>query len=116
MTDNRTTQATAEEIAHLSLELGRLLLANGADTGQTQLIVARFAQSYGYEARLFVGYDALLLTVIGADNFRTKMGPHLQAVNVNMTAVEILQRIADDAASGTLDASSARARLDAIAR
>jgi uncharacterized membrane protein YjjP (DUF1212 family) len=116
VTDIPTTQATVEDVAHLSLELGRFLLENGADTRQVQLTVAQFAQAYGYEARLLVGYDALLLTVIGTDNFRTKIGPHLQAISVNMTAVEVLQRIADDAAAGTLDISSARTRLDAVAR
>jgi hypothetical protein len=32
--------------------------------------------------------------------FRTKVGRHLQATTVHMTAVEMLQRVADDAASG----------------
>jgi len=114
MTAGRTTEANAEDAAHLSLELGRLLLANGADTRQVQNTVARFAMAFGYEVRLFVGYDALLLTVIGTEDFRTKVGRHLQATTVNMTAVETLQRVADDAASGTLDIVSARQRLQAV--
>jgi hypothetical protein len=33
MTAGRTTEVNAEDAAHRSLELGRLLLANGADIG-----------------------------------------------------------------------------------
>jgi len=112
----RPTDAGAEDIAHLSLELGRLLLANGADTGQVQHAVAKFSQAFGYEVRLSVGYDVLLLTVIGAKDFRTKVGRHLQATTVNMTAVEILQQIANDAASGTLSPNLARQRLEDVER
>ena len=114
MSDLRATVSSAEEAAHLSLELGRLLLANGSDTAQVQDAVERFAAGLGYEAHLIVSYDALLLSVIGADNFRTKVGRHVQATSVNMTAVETLNRIADDAASGALNAASARLRLEAV--
>jgi uncharacterized membrane protein YjjP (DUF1212 family) len=107
-------RASAEETAHLSLELGRLLLANGADTAQVQDVVARFGSGLGYELRLLVSYDALLLSVIGADNFRTKIGRHVPAMSVNLSAVEALNGIADEATSGLLDAASARQRLEAV--
>jgi len=116
MAQGVTTGAGAEDTAHLSLQLGRLLLANGADTRQVQHVVATFAQAFGYEIRLFVGYDALLLTVIGPDAFRTKVGRHVQAVSVNMTAVEILQKIADEAAVGKLSLETARQQLDEVDR
>ncbi len=40
-----------EEALHLSLQLGRLLLANGADTAEVKTAVTRFAAAYGYEAQ-----------------------------------------------------------------
>jgi uncharacterized membrane protein YjjP (DUF1212 family) len=62
-----------EEAAHLSLELGRLLLRRGADTAQLHDAVARFAAGLGYEARLVVTYHTLLLTMITDGDFRTKI-------------------------------------------
>jgi uncharacterized membrane protein YjjP (DUF1212 family) len=45
-----------EEVAHLSLLVGRLLLLNGADTAQVEAAVARFAAAFGCEAHLMVSY------------------------------------------------------------
>jgi uncharacterized membrane protein YjjP (DUF1212 family) len=105
---------TMEEAAHLSLELGRLLLRSGADTAQVHDAVARFAAGLGYEARLLVTYHTLLLTMITDGDFRTKISRHVPAMNVDLAAVETLNRIEDETAAGRLDAAAAATRLDAL--
>ena len=114
MTANHSTIATPEETAHLSLELGRFLLMNGSDTAHVKSAVERFTQGLGYQAHLSITYEALLLTVISEGQFRTKVGSHIPATMVNMSAVESLNRIVDETASGLLDASTASLRLAAL--
>jgi len=114
MTTNSSNATNTEEAAHLSLELGRLLLASGADTAHTKDAVERFALGLGYETHLLVTYEALLLTVIGDDGFRTKVGSHVPATTVNMTEVEELNRIVGETASGLLDTATAASRLMAL--
>ena len=114
MTGDRAKFPAAENAAHLSLLLGRLLLMNGAETAQVRSSVERFAEGLGYEARLVITYEALLLTVVADGGFRTKVGRHVQTTSVNMAAIESLNRITDEIASGVLDAASAGARLDAV--
>ncbi len=89
--------ASAEVAAHCALQLGRILLQNGGDTGQVQRAVTRFASACGYEAHLLVTYEALLLTLVGHDTFRTKIGNRIPAMNVGMsalvTAYEVVDRV-----------------------
>jgi uncharacterized membrane protein YjjP (DUF1212 family) len=103
-----------EEVVHLSLQLARLLLVNGADTAQVQTTVERFAAGLGCEARLLITYEALLLTVISGGEFRTKVGLHIAAMTVDMTAIESLNQIADEGAQGQLDVTRARIRFEAM--
>ena len=59
--------APVEEVAApcaLSLQVGRLLLLNGADTETVETAVARFATAFGCDAHLMVTYEALLLTIV----------------------------------------------------
>jgi uncharacterized membrane protein YjjP (DUF1212 family) len=106
--------AQVEEVAHLSLLVGRLLLLNGADTAQVEATVARFAVAFGCEAHLMVSYEALLLTIVAGDHFRTKIGSRVPAMNVGMTAVAAVNRLVDDAESGRRGLAEARAELDAV--
>src|SRR5258705_12931957 len=103
MSDTDAISCQAEEVAHLSLLLGRYLLTSGADTARVQDAVERFAGGLGFETHLLVQYEALLLTVISGGEFRTKVGAHVAAMAVDMSAVRELYRIADDAAAGRLD-------------
>ncbi len=114
MTNDRAKSAATEDAVHLSLQLGRLLLVSGADTAQVQTAVERFAAGMGHEAHLLVTYEALLLTLIAGGEFRTKVGPHVAAMTVDMTAAGALNQIADDVADGRLDVAGARLRLDAL--
>jgi uncharacterized membrane protein YjjB (DUF3815 family) len=114
MTDRSPKMASTEEAAHLSLQLGRLLLVNGAETAQVQTAVETFAAGMGCEAHLLVSFEALLLTVISGGDFRTKVGLHVVGMTVDMTAVQALNQIAADTACGRVDVAEARARLAAV--
>ena len=104
----------AEVVAHLALQVGRLLLENGADTEQAMNAVTRFAAAFGCEAHLAVSYEALILTVVAGDNFRTKIGHRLPGMNVGMRAVEAVNGVSEAAARGRLSLPEACAALDAI--
>jgi len=106
--------AQVEEVAHQSLMVGRLLLLNGADTAEVEAAVARFAAAFGCEAHLMVSYEALLLTIVAGDHFRTKIGSRVSAMNVGMTAVEAINRLVDDVESGRRGLPEARAEMDAV--
>jgi uncharacterized membrane protein YjjP (DUF1212 family) len=106
--------AQVDEIAHLSLLVGRLLLLNGADTAQVEMAVARFAAGFGCEAHLMVSYEALLLTIVAGDHFRTKIGSRVPAMNVGMTAVGAVNRVVDDVGRGRCGLAEARSALDAV--
>ena len=103
-----------EEVAHLSLLIGRLLLLNGADTAQVEAAVARFAAGFGCEAHLMVSYETLLLTIVAGDHFRTKIGSRVPAMNVGMTVVAAVNRLVDDVERGRCGLAQARAALDAV--
>jgi uncharacterized membrane protein YjjP (DUF1212 family) len=103
-----------DEIAHLALQVGRLLLLNGADTERVEVAMVRFAAAFGCEAHLMVGYEALLLTLVAGDHFRTKIGHRVPAMNVGMTVVEAVNRVVDDVESGRVGLAEARAALAAL--
>ena len=108
--------AEVEEVAHLALLIGRLLLLNGADTAQVEAAVARFAAAFGCEAHLMVSYEALLLTIVAGEHFRTKIGSRVPAMNVGMTAVAEINRLVDDTARGRCGLAEAGAVLEAVER
>lgn len=99
---------------HLSLELGRLLIANGAETEAVQHQVKRLARALGSEARLVVTGEALLLTVTCGDDFRTKVGRPIAGAGVNVDKLAALDRIVVRAEAGTTDADAISAELDAV--
>lgn len=78
--------ASLEEVSHLALEVGRILFQNNADTAEVEDSVLRFTSAFGCEAHLLVTYETLLLTVISNQQFRTKAGNRIPAMNVNMAA------------------------------
>jgi uncharacterized membrane protein YjjP (DUF1212 family) len=100
-----------DAIAHLSLQVGRLLLLNGADTEQVESAVTRFAAAFACEAHVIVSYEALLLTIVAGDHFRTKIGHRVPAMNVGMTVVESVNRLVDDTERGQCGLEKARERL-----
>jgi uncharacterized membrane protein YjjP (DUF1212 family) len=106
--------ASAEVAAHCTLQLGRILLQNGGDTGQVQRAVIRFAAACGYEAHLLVTYEALLLTLVGGDSFTTKIGNRIPAMNVGMSALVTAYGLLDSIESGAIGVREAQAALDRL--
>jgi uncharacterized membrane protein YjjP (DUF1212 family) len=105
---------SAESAAHCTLQLGRILLQNGGDTGQVQLAIRRLAAACGFEAHLVVTYEALLLTLVSPTSFRTKVGSRIPAMNVGMTALVAAYRILHRIESGAMGLTEAQAALDAL--
>ena len=106
--------ASLDEVAHLSLQVGRLLLLNGADTGQVETTVEQFAQAFGYSAQLTVNYETLLLTLVAGDQFRTKIGKRVPAMGVGMTALGALNELVANVVSGQCKPAEARLALEAL--
>ena len=102
-----------EQVAHLSLLVGRLLLANGADTEQVEDGAVRFAAAFGCEAHLMVSYETLLMTVVAGEHFRTKIGHRIPTMNVGLAAIEAINHLIEDAEAGLLDLTQAAARVAA---
>ncbi|HEY4040288.1 MAG TPA: threonine/serine exporter family protein [Rhodopila sp.] len=102
-----------EKVAHATLQAGRLLLLNGADTATVEATVVRFAAVFGCEAHLMVSYEVLLLTVVAGEQFRTKIGSRVAAMNVGMTTITAVRRVLDDLEHGRMDLGRATAALDA---
>ncbi len=101
-------------MAHLTLQVGRLLLLNGADTEEVQASATRFAAAFGCEAHLMVSYEALLVTILAGEYFRTKIGYRLPGMNVGMQALQAVAGCIEDAEKGRLGLKKARVALDAI--
>ncbi|MEP9378044.1 threonine/serine exporter family protein [Aquabacter sp. CN5-332] len=106
--------AGSEEIAHLLLRLGRLLLAYGADTDHVIRRITALAVRLGVGVELFVGSERLLLTVEGQGAFRTKVGHALGAMGINAGRLAMLERIADALGAGQIDLAEAIRQVDAV--
>ena len=103
-----------EDVAHLTLHVGRLLLGSGADTADVQESMVRFAAAFGCEAHLVVTYEALLLTVVSGEQFRTKVGYRVPAMNVDMAAVAAVSRLLGEVEAGRWRLSEARKELEDV--
>jgi uncharacterized membrane protein YjjP (DUF1212 family) len=106
--------APIEEVAHLALQVGRLLFENGADTAEVQDSVVRFAAAFGCEAHLMVSYEALLLPLVAGGQFRTKVGSRVPAINVNMTAIADVSRLVGEVENGGREIAEIRAELENV--
>ena len=109
-------RAPAEEVAHLALLVGRLLLLNGSDTAEVEEAVERFAEAFGGEAHILVTYEALTVTLALDGQFRTKVGHRVPAINVDLGAVGAVNRVLAAVAGGKHDLACVRAALEAIER
>src|ERR1700740_37466 len=89
-----------EDVAHQALNVGRLLFGSGADTAEVQESMVRFAAAFGFEAHPVVTYEALLLTVVSGEQFRTKIGYRVPAMNVNMAAVGAVSHLLGEVEAG----------------
>jgi uncharacterized membrane protein YjjP (DUF1212 family) len=112
-TDNADA-AHVERVAHVALRAGRLLLLNGADTEQVQQAVTRLAAAFGCDANLMPNYETLLLTIVAGEHFRTKLGHHIPAMGVGMSALEAISHQVDEAERGQCGLAAVEAALDAV--
>lgn len=108
------TAVSLDQLAHLTLQLGRLLLVNGVDTDQTRQAMTRFAAAYGAEANVLVSYETVLVTLAIAEQLRTKSGHRLPGMGVGMATVELINHLVDEAAIGRIDLNTVQSRTDAI--
>jgi len=98
----------------MALTVGRVLFQSNADTEEVHASVHRFVKALGYESHLMVTYEMLLLTVFQGDEFRTKTGTRVPAMNVNMAAVTAVLHLVDEVEGGLQAPASVRARLEVI--
>src|ERR1700748_2714555 len=84
-----------DTLAHLTLQLGRLLLQNGSDTEQVQASMARFVAGLAVHLNLMVSYEVVLVTLVAGEHIRTKIGHRLPAIGVGMAAIEAVNRLID---------------------
>jgi uncharacterized membrane protein YjjP (DUF1212 family) len=110
----RTDPASIEDVAHLTLQVGRLLFENGADTAEVHESVVRFAAAFGYEAHLMVSYEVLLLTLVAGGQFRTKVGYRVPAMNVNMAAIAGVSTLVGEVENGRRGMAEVRAELEDV--
>ncbi|TNB48098.1 threonine/serine exporter family protein [Martelella lutilitoris] len=85
--------STAEHVAHLGLRLGRLMLANGAGTERVQQAVNDYVARFGYDARLMVSAEGLIITLEKGGHFHTRLGHALSGMAINMGALAELKAI-----------------------
>jgi uncharacterized membrane protein YjjP (DUF1212 family) len=98
----------------LTLQVGRLLFENGADTAEVHESVVRFAAAFGYEAHLMVSYEVLLLTLVAGGQFRTKVGYRVPAMNVNMAAIAGVSSLVGEVENGRRGIAEVRAELEDV--
>jgi uncharacterized membrane protein YjjP (DUF1212 family) len=101
-------------LAHLCLQVGRLLLVNGAETEHALTSVTRFAASFGAEAHVMVSYEAFLITLVNGEDIRTKIGYRVPGMAVGMSALAAINRVVDDAEQHRPPLDEIRSALDAI--
>src|ERR1700728_495954 len=112
--DNRALQKKEMEATYLSLELGRLLLVNGADTCEAEQVVSTFAASLGFDASLLITYEAILATVGFKGATHTRIGRHLIPANVDMNAIASLKWLANEVLEERLSFSSAHEAFERL--
>lgn len=106
--------ASLEDVSHSALAIGRLLFQNNADTEEVEQAVRRFTAVFGYESHLLVTYETLLLTIFSGENFRTKAGNRVPAMNVNMAAIAAVNTLVDEVEGGSLSFDEINSRIHTI--
>jgi uncharacterized membrane protein YjjP (DUF1212 family) len=114
MVDAPMTPEPVEDVAHSLLQFGRILLQNGADTGRVQRALRRFAAALGYDARLLISYEGIVLTIVSGERFTTKIGSRIPAMNVGMSQAAAAFHILHAVEAGRLTLAQAGAALDKL--
>lgn len=103
----------ARDAAHVALRFGRLMLANGADTAHTQAAVTDVAARLGYRVHLFVHAESLIVGFEDDEGFRTRVGPAVGGLAVNMAVLDGLDELRRSLGQ-TSDIVELDRRLDAL--
>ncbi len=106
--------AATDAAAHCLLQLSRILLQNGADTGRVQAAVHRLAVVLGHDVRLVISYEAVILTLVSGEHFTTKIGSRIPAMNVGMAQAAAATNVAREVEAGRLDLAQAALLLEAL--
>lgn len=106
----------AGDVAHVTLRLGRLMLVNGADTAHVQEAATAFAQRLGFGAHLLVCPGGLLLTLQDSEGFRTRLGPAVTGMTVNMGALAALDRLGRQELPAAPDVAEIDRQLEEVER
>ncbi len=83
----------AGQVAHVALRIGRLMLANGAGAERVQEAVIAYAKRFGYDSRLMVTAEGLIITLEDDDGFHTRLGHAPSGMAINMGALSGLKAI-----------------------
>lgn len=102
------------DAAHVVLRLGRLMLANGADTAHVMQAVTGFAERLGYKVHLLAGQEGLLLTLDDSEGFRTRLGRTVAGTAVNMGALVALHDICCRDMAAPVDLAALNRVLDRV--
>jgi len=103
-----------EEIAHLALEIGRILFQNNASTEEVQDAVSRFTRAFDCDAHLIVTYESMLLTLDSNHQFRTRVGNRVPSMNVNLAAVTSARELVARVEAGLRDLAEIRRLAESI--
>lgn len=106
--------AVSEQAGHCLLQFTRILLQNGADTGRVQDGARRLAAALGFEARLVISYEAVVLTLLSGESFTTKIGSRIPAMNVGMSQAAAAFAVLHAVEARELTLAEAIARLEAL--
>jgi uncharacterized membrane protein YjjP (DUF1212 family) len=105
-----------DDMSHVALRLGRLMLINGADAGHVHAAVARFASDFGYAAQVLVSTEALIVTLQSDEALHTRLGHAMSGTAVDMGALDALDAIVRDTGQQRLDMRAIDQRLEAVER
>ncbi|MDX2226093.1 MAG: threonine/serine exporter family protein [Verrucomicrobiae bacterium] len=103
-----------EEVIHVSLLVGRLLQQNGADSAHVRGAVEEFASRFGCHASLNISYASLQISAVRDGEFRTKVGPRIPALGVNMTVIEGVNTVMASIRHRGMTLQDARRELERI--
>lgn len=108
------TEEVTGVLAHRALQLGRLLMQNGAETEVVEQSVIRLASAFGGEAHVLINYETLLVTMVHGQAFRTKVGHRLPALTVNVAALDTLGHLVVEAEGHRLTLEEIGRALDEL--
>jgi uncharacterized membrane protein YjjP (DUF1212 family) len=105
---------SATDTAHLAGRVGRLMLANGADTEHAGRRIDEVACLLGHPVRRLIATENILLSAADGGTLHTRVGPSIGAITVDMARLGAIERVLQQLREGRLDATEIDPLLDAI--